>query len=92
MNTLHRDARSRRGQVLAGVVLIVMVLLIIVPAMVMWVREESRSSVKDRKSTVAFNLAEAGTDRAIGVGREAVGAGARAGGPGALRGGGRQMG
>lgn len=64
MNSLRFSARSRRGQILAGVVLVVMVLLIIVPAMVMWVREESRSSVKDRKSTVAFNLAEAGADRA----------------------------
>lgn len=53
-----------RGQVLAGVVLIVMLLLIIVPAMVAWVQLDTRQSVKDSKTTTAFNLAEAGIDRA----------------------------
>ncbi len=55
---------GRRGQVLAGVVLIVMLLLIIVPAMVAWVQQDTKLSVKDRKTTTAFNLAEAGIDRA----------------------------
>lgn len=55
---------GRRGQVLAGVVLLVMVLLIIVPAMVAWVQQDTKMSVKDRKTTTAFNLAEAGIDRA----------------------------
>lgn len=55
---------GRRGQVLAGVVMLMLVLLIIVPAMVAWVQQDNRSSVKDRKSTNAFNIAEAGLDRA----------------------------
>lgn len=41
-----------------------MVLLIIVPAMVSWVSQDNRASVKDRKTTTAFNIAEAGLDRA----------------------------
>lgn len=56
--------KNERGQVLAGVVVLVMVLLVMVPAMVYWVQQESRASVKDRKSTSAFSLAEAGLDRA----------------------------
>lgn len=49
---------------LAGVVMLMMVLLIIVPAMVAWVAQDNRASVKDRKTTTAFNIAEAGLDRA----------------------------
>ena len=56
--------RGRRGQILAGVVLLIMVLLVIVPAMVAWVRQDVRMAVKDKKTTSAFNLAEAGLDRA----------------------------
>lgn len=57
-------ASGERGQVLAGVIALVVVLMVMVPAMVYWVQQESRASVKDRKSTAAFNLAEAGMDRA----------------------------
>jgi Tfp pilus assembly protein PilX len=56
--------RLEGGQVLAGVVLLTLILMIIVPAMVRWVQIDSRMSVKDRKSTIAFNLAQAGIDRA----------------------------
>ena len=55
---------NKRGQILAGVLGLVMILLIMVPAMVYWVQQESRASVKDRKSTASFSLAEAGLDRA----------------------------
>lgn len=55
---------NKKGQILAGVVMIAAVLLILVPAMVYWVQNDMRASVKDRKSTAAFNLAEAGIDRA----------------------------
>ena len=54
---------SRAGQVLVGVVLLMLVLLIIVPAVVQWVQQEARMSVKDRKTATAFNLAEAAVDR-----------------------------
>ncbi len=55
---------GRRGQALAGVVMLMLVMLIIVPAMVSWVSQDSRAAVKDRKTTNAFNIAEAGLDRA----------------------------
>lgn len=62
---MKRPKRSGEGgQVLAGVVLLMLVLLIIVPAMVQWVRNDTKMSVKDRKATIAFNLAQAGLDRA----------------------------
>src|SRR4051812_37036639 len=64
LDTARRPARGRRGQVLAGVVVIVAVLLIMVPAMVYWVQQDGRASVKDRKTTAAFSLTEAGVDRA----------------------------
>jgi hypothetical protein len=62
----RRAARrtGERGQVLAGVILLVMVLLVIIPALVEWVQNDMKASVNDRKSTVAFNLASAGIDRA----------------------------
>lgn len=56
--------RPARGQVLPGVIMIVMVLLIIIPAMVAWVQQDVKIAVKDKQTTTAFNLAEAGIDRA----------------------------
>lgn len=56
---------SEEGQILAGVVMLLVLLLIIVPVMVKWVQQDSRHSVKDQKATVAFNLAEAAIDRGI---------------------------
>ena len=47
---------GERGQVLIGVVLVLMALLIMVPALVQWVQQESKISVKDKKSAGAFNL------------------------------------
>ncbi len=55
---------GQSGQILAGVVMIVLVLLIITPAMVAWVQQDTKMSVKDRKTTASFNYAEAGIDRA----------------------------
>ncbi|OGR81853.1 MAG: hypothetical protein A3J74_09260 [Elusimicrobia bacterium RIFCSPHIGHO2_02_FULL_57_9] len=57
--------KKERGQVLAGVIVVLVLLLIIVPAMVTWVQQDSRQAVKDQKTTVAFNLAEAGIDRGM---------------------------
>lgn len=59
-----RPRGPESGQVLAGVVLLMLILMIIVPAMVQWVRNDTKMSVKDRKATIAFNLAQAGIDRA----------------------------
>ncbi len=55
---------GHRGQILVGVMVIVVILLITAPAMVAWIQQDVRLSVKDRKTTTAFNLAEAGIDRA----------------------------
>ena len=60
-----KKIKNSSGQVLAGVVMVMMVLLIIVPAVVTWVQMESRASVKDQKSSLAFNLAEAAVDRGM---------------------------
>jgi len=54
---------NRRGQVLAGVVMILLVLLILVPALVQWVQTDAKASVKNSNSTIAFNLAQAAVER-----------------------------
>ena len=56
---------KERGQVLAGVVVLMTILLIMVPAIVIWLRQDARLAVKDQKSTSAFNFAEAAIDRGI---------------------------
>lgn len=63
MNTKTTD--GRRGQVLVGVILVLMTLLIMVPALVQWAQQESRISVKDKKSAAAFNLAQAAVERGM---------------------------
>lgn len=59
----HR--RRDRGQVLIGVILLMVLVSLLVPTMVEWIRQDTRASVKDQKSTLAFNLAEAGIDRGV---------------------------
>lgn len=56
---------SNKGQVLPLVLIISVVLMILVPAMVFWIQTESRQTVKEHRSTIAFNLAEAGIDRGM---------------------------
>lgn len=51
------------GFALVGAIALSMSLLILVTAMVYWVQQESRVSVKQKKSTTAFHLAEAAVDR-----------------------------
>lgn len=60
-----RTDTGRRGQILVGVILVMMALLIMVPALVRWVQQESKISVKDRKSATAFNLAQAAVERGM---------------------------
>ncbi len=55
--------KKRNGFLLVGVLLIFVFMLIIVPVMVRWVQDDTKISVKDQKSTLAFNLAEAAVDR-----------------------------
>ncbi len=59
------DPRNSRGQVLVGVILVMMALMIMVPALVQWVQQDARFSVKDKKSATAFNLAQAAIERGM---------------------------
>ncbi len=57
---------SRRGQMALMMVLtILMFLLIMVPVIEKFVQNEGKWSMKSRKTGLAFNLAEAGIDRAV---------------------------
>jgi hypothetical protein len=57
--------RAGRGQMAIMLVLVTLLfLLIMIPVIEMFVRNESIWTVKERKNTVAFHLAEAGIDRA----------------------------
>lgn len=54
---------NRRGQVLIGVILMMVILALIVPAMVLWTQNEARWNVKGKQNMNAFQLAEAAIDR-----------------------------
>ena len=54
--------RKDKGQVLVGVIVFLLVLAVIVPAMVLYVQNEARWSVKQQQNTNAFQLAEAAID------------------------------
>lgn len=57
--------RPRAGQMaITMVITSLLLLLIMIPLLDKYVRNEAKWSVKERKSTVAFHLAEAGLDRA----------------------------
>ncbi|MBI5625086.1 MAG: hypothetical protein HY924_15015 [Elusimicrobia bacterium] len=55
--------RKERGQILVGVIIILMVLAVLVPVMVMYVQNESKWAVKQTQNMTAFQLAEGGVDR-----------------------------
>ncbi len=55
--------RKRGGFALATVIMILLLLLVIVPVMVIWVRNDTKISMKNQRGTTAFNLAEAAVDR-----------------------------
>jgi hypothetical protein len=54
---------KKKGFLLISVMLVLLFLIIVVPVMVYWVQNDTKISVKDQKSTLAFNLAEAAVDR-----------------------------
>ncbi|MBI4051313.1 MAG: hypothetical protein HY400_02285 [Elusimicrobia bacterium] len=56
--------KKEEGQALPLAILLMMVLAILIPTMVWWVQQDTISSVKQKKSTTAFHLAEAAIDRA----------------------------
>ncbi len=53
------------GIALAAVVGMVTVLMILLPMLVSWLQRDMKMSIKTHKSTIAFNLAEAGVDRGM---------------------------
>ena len=55
--------RQRRGQLLVGVLILMLVLAIIVPTMVTYLQNEAKWSVKQGQNSNAFQLAEAAIDR-----------------------------
>ncbi len=55
--------KKRDGFMLMTVLLVFLFLMIIVPVMVKWVQHDTKMSVKDQKSSLAFGLAEAAVDR-----------------------------
>jgi len=54
-----------RGQMLMGATVLVGILLIFVPLMVQWSRQEARWAVKEQHAVVGFNIAEAAVDRGL---------------------------
>ncbi|MBI4678298.1 MAG: hypothetical protein HY748_12020 [Elusimicrobia bacterium] len=52
-----------RGQILVGVIIIMVVLAVLVPVMVMYVQNESKWAIKQAQNMAAFQLAEGGIDR-----------------------------
>lgn len=56
---------NNRGQVLAGVLVIMTILLILTPHIITRIQNESRWTVKEQKSSTAFNLANGAAERGM---------------------------
>lgn len=54
-----------RGQILVGATILVAVMMLLVPLMVQWGRNESRWAVKEQRTVAAFNVTEAAVDRGL---------------------------
>ncbi len=67
------DPHSRRGQVLVGVILLLLVLLIMVPALVQWTQIDTKASVQNAKTNIAFNLAQAAVERGMWKAKSSTG-------------------
>lgn len=57
--------RNEKGVLLVGVIVLMLVVAIIVPAMVLYVQNETRWSMKAARNMTAFQLAEAGIDKGM---------------------------
>lgn len=55
--------KKSKGQILVGAILLLVVLAILIPAMVNYVKHETGQSEKERQNNNAFQLAEAAVDR-----------------------------
>jgi hypothetical protein len=58
------NALNRRGQILPGVIAVLMILAVLIPALVTWIQREAYFSVKQAQNTTALHLAEAGVEKA----------------------------
>jgi hypothetical protein len=56
--------KTKKGQLLIGVIALLVVLAIVLPAMVRYIQNEAKWSVKQGQNTNAFQLAESAVDRA----------------------------
>jgi len=54
-----------KGQILPIIVAIMLFLIIIIPAFITWIKNQSKWSIQQQKKSIAFNLAEAGIDRGL---------------------------
>ena len=63
---------KKKGQSLIIVLAVIIVLMIFMPVLVKLLRQETKWSVKQKRSTTAFHLAEAAVDRGIWKMRESV--------------------
>lgn len=57
--------KKNKGFALPAVLAMVVVLMILLPALVSWIQQDTKQTVKTSKSTLAYNLAEAGIDRGM---------------------------
>lgn len=60
-----KHLKNESGVLLVGVIVMMIVLAIIIPAMVSYVQNESRWTIKESRNVLAFQLAEAAIDRAF---------------------------
>lgn len=56
---------NTKGNILPMVVAIMLLLMIIIPTIVEWSRQQTKTSIKIQGRTIATNLAEAGIERAV---------------------------
>jgi hypothetical protein len=59
------DTVGRGGQVITAAIVALLIIAVFIPVIVHFVNQESRWSVKQKRTTNAFHLAEAGVDRGI---------------------------
>jgi hypothetical protein len=62
---MHELIHKRSGQVLVGVVLLLVLMATMVPLMVLYVQREAKWTVKQDQSSSAFHMAEAGVEKAF---------------------------
>src|SRR5262249_37922343 len=55
--------RKTSGQVILGAIVLLLVLAILVPALIVYVQNESKWTVKEQRTTRAFQLAESAVER-----------------------------